>query len=237
MIPAILISELTVHRSRRAVVEDIFAAVAPATWFGVIGANGSGKTTLLRAIAGRLPIARGRCEIFGKETAGDRSARAKTIGFAPPTDRLPASLRIHELLELAGDSIAVQQQRNQALWQALGIDKLLEVPAGECSTGMRQRGALALAFARPVEIVLLDEPFNFLDPVAAFDTRAALAGMVREGMTLVTALHDLTTLCGFCDNGLVMSKGRVSLQLDTPALRAGQNSAADFERELVTALR
>lgn len=237
MTNALAITGLTVNRSGRPIVQDVSAAIARASWFGVIGANGSGKTTLLRAIAGRLPIGGGSCMVFGEEQADDRGARAQAIGFAPPIEHLPALLRVHELLDLAGDPVEVQQERNAGLWQALGIGELLEVPAGECSSGMRQRAALALAFAVPSRIVILDEPFNWLDPVAAFDVRAALAGMVKEGLTLITALHDLTTLCGFCDSGIVLTKGRLSLQLDELRLRAGRNDAARFERELVAALR
>jgi ABC-2 type transport system ATP-binding protein len=102
---------------------------------------------------------------------------------------------------------------------------------------MRQRAAIALAFATPCRIVILDEPFNWLDPVAAFDVRAVLARMVADGLALVTALHDLTTLCGFCDSGIVLAKGRVSLRLDTAMLRAGRHDAARFESDLVAALR
>ncbi|MBU2588612.1 MAG: ABC transporter ATP-binding protein [Alphaproteobacteria bacterium] len=237
MTNALAITGLTVNRSGRPIVQDVSAAIARASWFGVIGANGSGKTTLLRAIAGRLPICGGSCMVFGEEQADDRGARAQIIGFAPPIEHLPALLRVHELLDLAGDPVEVQQERNAGLWQALGIGELLDVPAGECSSGMRQRAALALAFAVPSRIVILDEPFNWLDPVAAFDVRAALAQMVNRGLTLITALHDLTTLCGFCDSGIVLTKGRLSLQLDEPRLRAGRNDAARFERELVAALR
>lgn len=237
MTPALTLTGLTAARGGQAIVHDINAAIAPASWFGVIGANGSGKTTLLRAVAGRLPIAGGSCAIFGEECAQDRNARAQAIGFAPPIERLPAVLKVRELLELAGDPLEVQQQRNSALWDALGIAELLDVPAGECSSGMRQRAALALAFALPSRIIILDEPFNWLDPVAAFDTRAVLARLVEGGLTLITALHDLTTLCGFCDGGIVMAKGRVSLHLDKATLRAGRNDAARFETELVAALR
>lgn len=233
----ISISNVTVKRSGRTVIHDVSADIPSASWFGVIGANGSGKTTLLRAIAGRLPIASGICRIFGDERAADRSARAQTIGFAPPIERLPASLQVRQLLEFSGDPIEVQQQRNQDLWDALGMSALLNVPTGECSSGMRQRAALALAFATPARIAILDEPFNWLDPVAAYDVRTALAKMVEKGLTLITALHDLTTLCGFCDNGIVMASGRVSLVLDEPTLRAGQNDAARFEGDLVLALR
>ena len=237
MTDAIAITGLTVNRSGRPIVHNVSAAIAAASWFGVLGANGSGKTTLLRAIAGRLPVAGGSCVIFGDELAHDRSARGRAIGFAPPIEHLPVLLKVRELLDLAGDPVGVQQERNAALWHALGIAELLNVPVGECSSGMLQRAALALAFAVPSRIVILDEPFNWLDPVAAFDVRAVLAGMVNEGLTVVTALHDLTTLCGFCDCGIVLAKGRVSLQLDKARLRAGRDDAARFERELVAALR
>ena len=237
MTAALEIADLSVRRSGRAIVQGLGASIAEAGWFGIIGANGSGKTTLLRAIAGRLPISGGSCTIFGQETAQDRDARATAIGFAPPIERLPASLTVRQLLALAGDDPAVQAQRSPALWEALGIGALLDIQVGQCSSGMRQRAALALAFARPTRIVILDEPFNWLDPVAAFDLRAALAEMVADRLTLITALHDLTTLCGFCGSGLVMAKGEVSLHLDTPMLRAGREDAASFERELVAALR
>ena len=234
---ALAISDLNISRSGQPIVHDVSAEVIPASWFGVIGANGSGKTTLLRAIAGRLPIARGSCALFGDECARDRAARAQAIGFAPPIEHFPPSLQLAQLLELAGDPIDVQQERNRDLWDALGLQELLDIPAGECSSGMRQRAAIALAFATPCRVVILDEPFNWLDPVAAFDVRAVLARMVSDGLALVTALHDLTTLCGFCDSGIVLAKGRVSLTLDTATLRAGRDDAARFESELVAALR
>lgn len=237
MTAALAITGLNVSRGGLPIVQDVSAAVMPASWFGVIGANGSGKTTLLRAIAGRLPIAQGSCAVFGEERAQDRGARAQAIGFAPPIEHFPASLRLRRLLELAGDPIEVQHERNRLLWDALGLKELLDIPAGECSSGMRQRAAIALAFAKPCPIVILDEPFNWLDPVAAFDVRAVLARLVAEGLALITALHDLTTLCGFCDSGIVMAKGRVSLTLDTDRLRAGRNDPVRFESDLVAALR
>lgn len=237
MSAVLAMTDLNVSRSGQAIVHDVSAEIMPASWFGVIGANGSGKTTLLRAIAGRLPIARGSCALFGAECAQDRSARAQAVGFAPPIEHFPASLRLRQLLELAGDPIGVQQERNGALWDALGLAELLDIPAGECSSGMKQRAAIALAFATPCRVVVLDEPFNWLDPVAAYDVRAVLAQMVSEGLALITAFHDLTTLCGFCDSGIVLAKGRVSLTLDTATLRAGRDDAARFESDLVAALR
>lgn len=167
----------------------------------------------------------------------DRSARAKTVGFAPPIERLPSLLTVRRLLELAGDTTEVQEARNSELWAALEIAKLLDHTMGESSSGMRQRAAIALAFAAPTSIVILDEPFNWLDPVAAFDTRSALADTVRGGLTLLTALHDLSTLCGACDEGIIMASGRISLKLDRKQLRAGAHDIHAFEHDMIEALR
>lgn len=226
-----------VDRSRQRVVHDFAMRAARGTWAGIIGANGSGKTSLLRAIAGRLPIASGSCVIDGEEMAGNRSARAKAIGFAPPIESLPGLLKLSDLLELAGDGITDQHRRNEELWLALGIPAMLDRAIGNLSSGMRQRASIALAFAAPVPIVILDEPFNWLDPVAAFDARAALAGKVREGLSLVTALHDLTTLCSVCDQGVVIANGQPTLELSGNDLRAGAHDIHAFEHAMIEALR
>lgn len=237
MSPAVALEALVVHRGARAVIREVSATVVAGTWLGVIGANGSGKTTLLRAVGGRLPIASGRCLIDGVDLAGNRSARARMIGFAPPADYLPPLLSIRDALELAGGRIDAQRERNTQLWAALGIDTLLDRTLGQASSGMRQRAAIALAFANETAIVVLDEPFNWLDPVAAFDTRAALAAKVALGTTLVTALHDLPTLCGFCDLGIVLTDGGKTLELPRDALRAGYGDLRRFEDDMIAALR
>lgn len=237
MKPAIELCDVDVERGGTPIVRKFSSRIEEARWLGVIGANGSGKTTLLRAVAGRLPIASGRCSMGGVDLTADRAARADKIGFSPPIERLPDSLRIDSLLTMAGGDIDEQRQRNAGLWSALGIGGLLTRRIDACSAGMRQRAAIALAFARPAGIVILDEPFNWLDPVAAFDLRLALAGQVASGMTLITALHDLATLCGFCDRGVVMTDGRASLRLSLEDLRGGQSDVIGFEQRMIAALR
>lgn len=237
MTAALVLHRVSVERGGTFIVRDFSTDIESANWLGIIGANGSGKTTLLRAIAGRLPMASGRCSLGGIDVTTDRAARADMVGFMPPIERLPGNLRIDHLLALAGGDIDEQQQRNHHVWAALGITALLPRKIGACSAGMRQRAAIALAFARPSGIVILDEPFNWLDPVAAFDLRSALAEKVASGMTLITALHDLATLCGFCDEGVVMADGRATLCLSREDLRMGQRDVASFEIRMIAALR
>jgi len=234
---AIELTGASVDRAGARVVHAIDVVVPTGSWFGLIGANGSGKTSLLRAIAGRLPLAAGNCIVEGEDLTEDRMERARRIGFAPPPDRLPDALRVRDLLELAGGDVDAACGRLGPVRIALGIDRLLPRWIGDCSAGMRQRAAIALAFAGGQSVVILDEPFNWLDPVAAFDLRQALRTMADNGLTLVTALHDLGTLTSACDEGMMIADGRVALAIDHAALVHAAQAPQEFERRTIDLLR
>lgn len=237
MTAGIHIAGAIVERGGRRVVHGVDLAVAPGSWFGLIGANGSGKTSLLRAMAGRLPFAGGSCRIDGDELANDRHARAARFGFAPPADKLPDALRGRDVLAFADGTIERAMLQLGPLGDALGIAALLDRWIGDCSAGMRQRIAIAAAFAGGHAHVILDEPFNWLDPVAVFDLRQALRERVSDGLTLVTALHDLATLAAACDTGLLLADGRASMPLDRETLQGGAADPIAFERRTIDLLR
>ena len=237
MIAAIQLTQASIERSGTRVVHDVDLVVPTGSWFGLIGANGSGKTSLLRAVAGRLPFASGVCVVDGVDVTEDRFARARRFGFAPPADRLPDALRVCDLFEFAGGDVDAACERLGPIRAALGIDQLLDKWVGDCSAGMRQRAAVALAFAGGQSLVILDEPFNWLDPVAAFDLRQALRTLVDGGLTLVTALHDLGTLATACCEGMMLADGRVALAIDRAALVEASRAPQDFERRTIDLLR
>lgn len=237
MNPAVHLTGVTVERSGRHVVRAVDLAVARGSWFGLIGANGSGKTSLLRAVAGRLPFAGGSCRIDGEELAAHRAARATRFGFSPPADKLPEALRGRDVLELVGGNIDDVCSRLGPLHGALGLEPLLDRWIGDGSAGMRQRLAIAAAFAGGHTLVILDEPFNWLDPVAIFDLRQALREMVDHGLTLMTALHDLSTLAAACDTGLMLADGKVAMTLNEDLLHAAAQNPQAFERQTIDLLR
>lgn len=237
MTQAVSIERLSVRRDGELVVHEVDLVVPERSWFGLIGANGSGKTSLLRAIAGRLPIASGRCMIDGLDLSSERGARARRFGFAPPADRLPDSMRVDNCLQLAGGTRDDALTRIGPLRKALGVDALLHRWIGDCSAGMRQRIAIALAFSEGRRLVILDEPFNWLDPVAAYDIKQALRSMVDDGLTLLTALHDLSTLVTACDTGLMLADGRVALTIDRPMLANAAEDPGAFEKRTIDLLR
>ena len=228
---------VTVERSGQRVVRAVDLRVAQGSWFGVIGANGSGKTSLLRALAGRLPFAGGSCRLGGEELVADRAARASRFGFAPPPDKLPDALRGREILEFVGGKLEDVRARTGSLHAALGLAPLLDRWIGDCSAGMRQRIAIAAAFAGGHPLVILDEPFNWLDPVAAYDLRQVLREMVDAGLTLMTALHDLGALATTCDAGLMLADGKVAMTLSEDMLEAAGRNPQAFEQQIIVVLR
>lgn len=237
MNPAVVLTGAIVERSGQRAVDGVELTITRGSWFGLIGANGSGKTSLLRALAGRLPFAGGSCHVDGEELAHDRTARAQRFGFALSADMLPDALRARDVLAFAGESTNTARLPVGALHDALGIAPLLDRWVGDCSTGMRQRIAIAAAFAGGHPFVILDEPFNWLDPVAIFDLRKALREMVNGGLTLITALHDLGTLASSCDAGLMLADGKGVLALHEDMLRTAARDPHAFERQTIDRLR
>lgn len=233
----IALENIRVRRGVNLAISGVDLLIPPGVWFGVIGANGSGKTSLLRAIAGRLPFAGGACRFGPDEVSTDRAARAARCGFAPPIDRLPEALRGRDVLSLAAGTTEEALNRLGPLQEALGLSPLLSARIGECSAGMRQRLALATAFAAGSSILVLDEPFNWLDPVVAFDLKEVLRTIPTSGRTLITALQDPMTLATCCGAGVVLTGGKAALLLDVNAMRDAASAPEAFERRLIAQLR
>jgi ABC-type multidrug transport system ATPase subunit len=230
--PLLKAVNLSVAIGGETIVREVSFDLMPGSWFGLVGVNGSGKTTLMRALAGRLPVDEGDLFIGAEDLTEEDAARAGMIGFAPAPESLPGLLRGAELLELLGDARHADPKAPEGVYEALGVGRLANRRIGEMSSGMRQRLAIFSAFIGEPAIVLLDEPFNWLDPVAAFDFKAALAEMTKAGLSVITALHDVATLATRADAGLLLDNGKVLKTFDKAALAKGAADLAGFELEI-----
>jgi ABC-type multidrug transport system ATPase subunit len=233
------VAGLVVRRGGTAAVNGVSFAAPPACWTGIVGSNGSGKTSLLRGLAGRLDVHDGAVLVDGVDRAADRAWRAGHFGFAPELTALPSSLTGAELFSIVAPEWqeALRSAALSGLRDALAFDSFLHERIGALSAGMRQRLAIFCAFLRAPAAVILDEPFNWLDPVCAYDTRGALRRLVDEGLTLCTALHETATLVGFCDAGVLLSEGRVGQRLAAADLERGRQDHAAFEADMIAVLR
>lgn len=233
------VQALVVRRGGAAAVKGVSFTARRGRWSGIVGANGSGKTSLLRGLAGRLDIQGGTILVDGAERTADRAWRARHLGFAPEIAALPTSLTGAEIFSIAAPDWreAVRSKGLSRLRDALAFDAFVDERIAALSTGMRQRLAIFAAFLRAPAAAILDEPFNWLDPVCAYDTRTALRALVDDGLTLCTALHETAALLASCDEGLLMSEGLVGRTLGEADLERGRRDYSGFETEMIAVLR
>lgn len=228
------VSGVSVRRGGRRVVEDVSFTVPTGQWCGLIGVNGAGKTTLLRAMAGRLPSEAGEVRLNG-EVLASAQARAGRIAISTAPERLPGAVTVGRLtMEVARAHGAEPWPEPLArLAEALALDEIKDQPIHRLSAGQKQRAAIYLTFVGAPEVVLLDEPFNALDPLIAFELKRALKRLAASGLILITALHDLPTVALHCDRGLLLSHGRLAEVFDPEALDAARENPGRFEAEVL----
>ena len=233
------VTGLEVVRGRSLAVRGVSLAASSGKWLGIVGANGSGKTSLLRAMAGRLDVAGGSIVIDGIVVTHDRASRARNIGFAPEAAALPGSLVAGQLFSLLASRPHHEEHDLAQLRAALGITALLDRRIGTLSSGNRQRVAIYAAFVAPTRrrSVILDEPFNWLDPVCAYELKIALSALVASGLTLITALHDLASWTMLCNHGILLNDGAVAAELSAAELIEGRRDIAGFEHNIIGQLR
>ena len=146
---------------------------------GLLGPNGAGKTTLLGLITGQLRPTMGQVRVFGERPfANPRVLRR--IGFCPASDlterRATPREWVRYLVRLSGFGSQDAAARADRELDRVGLGEAMDRPLSTLSKGMRQRAKLAGAMAHDPDLLVLDEPFDGLDPVARHD----LVGLVRH---------------------------------------------------------
>jgi ABC-2 type transport system ATP-binding protein len=178
---------------------------------GVLGPNGAGKTTVLHMIAGLLHPSAGEVLIDGEPSAGRPQIYGK-VALVPEREAVHPfltgfefarmSARLHRLADV--DAAA---QRAIAL---VGLEEAQHRKIGTYSKGMRQRIKIAGAFVHDPSIVLLDEPFNGMDPRQRLHMMDVLRREAASGRVIVISSHILEELNDLADNVLVMVSGRLA---------------------------
>lgn len=162
--------------------------------YGLVGPNGAGKSTLIGLITGALTPSLGSIEVFGYNPR-KRAQSLHQIGLCPASDlllpKVPAKAWVEQLLALHGWSLRAAAQRATEVLTWVGLAQAMHRPMGSYSLGMRQRAKLAQALAHDPELLILDEPFNGLDPVGRLQMIELLKQWVANGRSLLLASHVL----------------------------------------------
>jgi putative ABC transport system ATP-binding protein len=207
-------------------VRDIDLSIQDGEWLAVQGKTGHGKTTLLQLLGGLDRPTAGSIQFAGQDLATApearvRKVRAGSFGFIFQTFNLVPTLTAHENVEAALIPLGVHHaQRAKRVKQALDsvglADRAQHLPA-ELSGGQQQRVAIARALVKQPRVLLADEPTGNLDE----DTRGEIIGLLdtlwrERRLTLVLVSHDSQVVKRAQRIG-VMSRGRLSIRLDTRA--------------------
>ena len=192
-------------------VNDLNMSLAPGA-YGLVGPNGAGKTTLLNLITGQLRPTIGRVRVLG-HSPWNRDALLRQIGLCPAVDVLYSNVSALEwvsyLVELHGFSRREARQRAESSLDAVGMRNAMRRAMGTYSLGMRQRTKLAQAFAHDPSLLILDEPFNGLDPIGRHEMTEVLRNWVRDGRSLILASHILHEVEAVSPSFLLIRGGRL----------------------------
>lgn len=184
----------------------------------ILGSNGSGKTTLLLHLMGLLPCTEGRIEVFGYDPRKDFGKIRRRIGvvFQRSDEQLIAP-RVWDDVAFTLSNNGVGQEeifsRVSAALHDVGIFHLKDRIIHYLSGGERKKVALAGALVTRPELLILDEPFNDLDPMSREEFSELILRCNNEyGTALVTSLHDVNLVPRIADKVYVMNKGHIAGQ-------------------------
>ena len=201
--------DLTIRYGKRTAVDALALELAAGEIALLLGPNGAGKSTTLAAIAGAVLASSGQILVDGEDLASaPRSARAK-IGFADQPPALYEFFTVEEHVGFVAEARGAKDGAVAAVLEQLGLSKIAQRPCRELSFGMRQRVGLAAALVGPVELVLLDETLNGLDPHAARAARSTLREAADAGAAVLMSTHLLGVAERMCDRILVMDRGKL----------------------------
>lgn len=204
---------LTRTFGRTVAVDRIDLAVRAGTFYGIIGPNGAGKTTTLSMMTGLLRPDSGTVRVHGVDVWKDPAAAKRLIGVLPDRlrlfDRLTGAQFIYYSAALRGIDRATAKKRTVELGEALGLTDALERLISDYSAGMAKKVALAGAMIHAPRVLVLDEPFESVDPVSSAAVITVLRRFVEAGGTVVLSSHGLDFIERVCDDVAVIVGGRV----------------------------
>ena len=194
--------------------------------YGLVGPNGSGKSTTMRAVVGLVQPDAGEIEVCGTRVSDDILAVRTTMGvMLDPLqlfDRLTAWEHITTIGRLRQLDPDVIERRAAELFTVLDIIDDADRPIAGYSHGMRKKTALAAAVLSRPRLVMLDEPFEGVDPVSTRAMRRMLDRFRAGGGTVVLSTHVMDIVERVCDHVGVIHRGRLVASGPIDALRGGR---------------
>jgi len=190
-------------------VDGLSLTLARGEVMGFLGTNGAGKTTTIKMLLGFLRPSAGAVRVMGGDPA-DPAIRAR-IGYMPETAYYYPFLNARELLSfyggICGLDSAFVRRRTDELLETVGLAEAAKRPLKTYSKGMLQRAGIAQALLADPDLLVLDEPFTGLDPLARIRFRELMRDLRARGKSIFFSSHELGETELLCDRVAIMKKG------------------------------
>ncbi len=193
--------------------------VAPGQVTGFIGPNGAGKSTTMRVILGLDAPDAGSALVGGRSYQSLRHPMRYVGSLLDAGALQPSRTGRNHLLWLAHSQGLAAHRVDQVIGQA-GLDKAARRKAGGYSLGMRQRLGIAAAMLGDPRVLMMDEPFNGMDPEGIIWMRGFLRSLAGEGRAVLVSSHLMSELEGIADHLVIVGRGRVIADTSTRDLLA-----------------
>ncbi|RZU63748.1 ABC-2 type transport system ATP-binding protein [Microterricola gilva] len=210
----------------RAVLTDVSFTVGHGRMTGFVGGNGAGKTTTMRIILGVLAPDAGSVSLDGTLlTAADR----RRFGYMPEERGLYPKMKVQEqlvyLARLHGFTSAAANRNAAALLEQLGLGERANDTVESLSLGNQQRAQIAAALVHEPEVLVLDEPFSGLDPMAVDVVLGVLQSHAASGAPVLFSSHQLDIVERLCDDLVIIADGEIRANGSVEGLRREHGSS------------
>jgi ABC-2 type transport system ATP-binding protein len=225
--PAVSVESVWKRFGTTDVVRDLSFDVRPGEILGFLGPNGAGKTTTMRMILDIIRPDRGTVTVFGGPPGVEHQTR---VGYLPEDRGLYRDVKIVDTLTyfgaLRGLSTREAHDRAARMLTEVGLGDSLEKKAGELSRGMHQKAQLIATILNEPDLLIVDEPFQGLDPVNAEMLKAVLLAQRARGAAVVMSTHDMGDAQRLCDRVLLINGGERVLYGTVEAVRRAFSDGA-----------
>jgi len=224
----------SINRSfgERRVLRDVSFTVTGGRMTGFVGGNGAGKTTTMRVILGVLAADSGTVTLDGAPLTAEQRTR---FGYMPEERGLYPKMKVAEQIvylgRLHGMSAAQAKGNTESLLERLGLGERMDDTVESLSLGNQQRAQIAAALVHDPEVLVLDEPFSGLDPIAVEVVLNVLKDFAATGAPVIFSSHQLDIVERLCDDLVVIADGEIRASGSREGIRA-QHTLPRFEMQL-----
>jgi|TARA_B110000914_G_C15518710_1_gene475436 lipopolysaccharide export system ATP-binding protein len=218
------VKKLSKKIKNRDIIKDINFEVNDSEIVGLLGPNGAGKTTTFYSIAGLIKPSKGNIYINNQDITNMPMHERSKLGIAylPQESSIFQNLSVKDnilgLAQLSSDDNEAILSRFNKVVEEFNLSSILSQKGRELSGGQRRRVEIARCLVTIPKIILMDEPFAGIDPIAVDEIKKILNQLVSQGISILITDHNVSAALEICSRGLILSEGKVLAEGSTEEL-------------------